>query len=97
MSVRIVSENQLEHVLKVCNTYRKSVRSHNDHAISAYKGINILLDYTMFNQIKRVNIPDSKCKTEPGITLATLNQQLKFFNFYVPYIMPGLNENVDDI
>lgn len=58
MSVKIDSENQLEHVLKVCNTYRKSVRSINDHAISAYKGINILLDYSMFNQIKRVNIPN---------------------------------------
>ena len=49
MSVRIVSENQLEHVIKICNLYRKSVRSINDHAISAYKGINILLDYSMFN------------------------------------------------
>jgi len=58
MSVKIVSENQLEHVIKLCNIYKKSVRSLNDHAISAYKGINILLDYTTFNQIKRVNIPD---------------------------------------
>jgi hypothetical protein len=73
MSVKIVSENQLEHVIKLCNVYKKSVRSLNDHAISAYKGINILLDYTAFNQIKRVNIPDSKCKTEPGITLTSLN------------------------
>jgi hypothetical protein len=73
MSAKIVSENQLEHVIKLCNTYRKSVRSLNDHAISAYKGINILLDYSMFNQIKRVNIPDSKCKTEPGIGIGSLN------------------------
>ena len=41
MSVKIVSENQLEHVIKLCNTYKKSVKSMNDHAISAYKGINI--------------------------------------------------------
>lgn len=73
MSVKIVSENQLEHVIKLCNIYRKSVRSINDHSISAYKGISILLDYSIFNQIKRVNIPDSKCKSEPGITLASLN------------------------
>ncbi len=58
MTVKIVSENQLEHVIKICNIYKKSVRSVNDHAISAYRGINILLDYTIFNQIKRVNILD---------------------------------------
>lgn len=49
MSVKIVSENQLEHVIKMCNIYKKSVRSLNDHAISAYKGINILLDYSVFD------------------------------------------------
>lgn len=84
-------------MIKLCNVYKKSVRSINDHSISAYKGINILLDYSMFNQIKRVNIPDNKCKTEPGITLPALNQQLKPFDFYVPYIIPNLNENADDI
>jgi FAD/FMN-containing dehydrogenase len=73
MSVKIVTENQLEHVIKMCNAHKKSVRSLNDHAISAYKGINILLDYSIFDQIKRLNIPDSKCKTEPGITLERLN------------------------
>ncbi len=82
-------------MIKLCNLYKKSVRSVNDHSISAYKGINILLDYSVFNQIKRVNIPDSKCKTEPGITLASMNQQLKAFDFYVPYITPDLNENAD--
>lgn len=97
MSVKIVSENQLEHVIKMCNIYRKSVKSLNDHAISAYKGINILLDYTVFDQIKRVNIPDSKCKTEPGITLVKLNHQLRPFDFYVPYIAPTLNENPSEI
>jgi len=43
-------------VIKLCNIYDKSVRSDNDHAISAYKGINILLDYTSFNQIRKINI-----------------------------------------
>eukprot|EP00347_Sterkiella_histriomuscorum_P003082 403365660 len=81
----------------MCNIYKKSVRSQNDHAISAYKGINILLDYSNFDQIKRLNIPDSKCKTEPGITLDKLNSQLLPFNFYVPYITPGLNENPQEI
>jgi len=84
-------------VLKLCNTYRKSLKSLNDHAVSAYKGINIYLDYNQFNQIKRVNMHDCKCKTEPGITLAELNTQLKIFNFYVPYITPGLNERADQI
>ena len=70
MLVNIVSENQLEHVIKLGNTYRKTVRSNNDHAISAYKDLNIYVDYSKFNQIKRVNLFDQKCKTEPGITLA---------------------------
>ena len=47
--VQIVSENQLEHVIKLCNTYNKSIRCLNDHAISAYKGINIHIDYSKFN------------------------------------------------
>ena len=46
--VKIVSENQLEHVIKLCNTYNKSIRCLNNHAKSAYKGININFDYSKF-------------------------------------------------
>ncbi len=47
--VQIVSENQLEHVIKLCNMYGKSIRCVNDNAISAFKGINIHIDYSQFN------------------------------------------------
>ena len=72
--MRIVSENQLEHVIKLCNHFRKSVRSCNDHFDSAYKHINILLDYTAFNQIKKINLNTQRCKMEPGTTFVGLNR-----------------------
>ena len=72
--VKIVSENQLEHVIKLCNLYGKSVRSVNDNAISAYKGINILLDYSEFNHLKKINIKTQKVKLEPGLTFSELNK-----------------------
>ena len=54
--VEIVSENQIEYVIKLCNQYYKSIRSSNDQAISAYKGINIHVDYSQFDQIKKINL-----------------------------------------
>jgi FAD/FMN-containing dehydrogenase len=92
-----VSENQLEHVIKLCNMYGKSIRCVNDQAISAYKGINIHVDYTKFNQIKKININTQKCKLEPGATFSDLNSTLSSYGFYLPYVIPGLNESADSI
>ena len=44
--VQIVSENQLEYVIKQCSIHGKAIRCLNDHAISAFKGINVIIDYS---------------------------------------------------
>ncbi len=93
--VQIVSENQLEHVIKLCNIHSKTIRCINDHAISAYKGINIHIDYSKFDRIKKININTQKCKLEPGATFSKLNQTLSGYGFYLPYVTPELNENTD--
>ena len=95
--VKIVSENQIEYVIKLCNQYAKTVRSDKDHAISAFKGINILVDYTVFDQIKKINVNTQKCKLEPGATFSALNNALSTYGFYVPFVVPGLNESADSI
>ena len=95
--VSIVSENQLEHVIKLCNQHRMAVRSENDHNISAFKGINILIDYSQFDQIKKINVSTQKCKLEPGATFTALNRALALQGFYVPFVVPQLNEDSDTI
>ena len=74
-----------------------AVRSENDHNISAYKGINILIDYKQFDQIKKINVNTQKCKLEPGATFMALNKALAMYGFYVPYVVPQLNEDSDGI
>ena len=96
--MKIVSENQLEYVIKLCNTYAKSVRCSTDPNISAYKGINILLDMSEFDQIKKINMNTQKCKMEPGTTFSKLYRELLLpHGFYVPFVVPGLNEDVEKI
>lgn len=92
-----MSENQIEHVIKLCTQHRKTVRCQHDHNISAFKGINVLIDYTTFNQIKKINVNTQKCKMEPGATFAELNRALSLYGFYVPYVVPQLNEGAEVI
>ncbi len=95
--VKIVSENQLEHMVRLCNIYGKSMRCVTDPNISAFKAVNLLLDYTTFNQIKKINVNTQKCKLEPGATFLALNRALSTYGFYVPYVVPRLNEDSDRI
>lgn len=95
--MKIVSENQLEHLIKLCNQYGKTIRCNNDHAISAFKAINVNIDYTQFSQIKKVNVNTQKCKLEPGATFSELNRLLAMQGFYVPFVVPDLNETAESI
>jgi hypothetical protein len=54
--VSIVSENQVEHMIKLCNLYGKTVKCKEDPNISAFKAVNLILDYSTFNQIKKINV-----------------------------------------
>ncbi len=65
-----------------------AVRCERDHNISAFKNINILIDYTQFGSIKKINVNTQKCKLEPGATFSALNRALKLYGFYVPYVVP---------
>lgn len=95
--VQIVSENQLEHMIKLCNIYSTTIRCVNDHADSSFKGNNLYLDYSKFDRVKKININTQKCKLEPGATFSLLNQTLAGYGFYLPYVIPELNENTDFI
>lgn len=34
-----------------------------------------------------------QCKTEPGITVNELNEYLRPYDFYVPYVIPELGDD----
>ena len=84
-------------MVKLCNQYNKTIRCVNDHNDSAFKGINLYLDYSTFDKVKKINVNTQKCVLEPGATFSQLNQTLKGFSFYLPYVIPELNESTDSI
>ena len=43
-------------MVKLCNQYNKTIRCVNDHNDSAFKGINLYLDYSTFDKVKKINV-----------------------------------------
>jgi FAD/FMN-containing dehydrogenase len=84
-------------MVKLCNLYGKTLKCRNDPNVSAFKDVNLILDYSQFNQIKKINVNTQKCKLEPGATFESLNNALGVYGFYVPYVVPLLNENAAEI
>lgn len=88
--VKILSVNQLEYVLKLCNKYKKSLRSVNDNLYNEGHPVNVWVDYTDFNVIKKVYPHKKQVNTDPGVTLSELNLALQPYGLYVPYVIPEL-------
>jgi len=84
-------------MIKLCNIYGKTVKCKEDPNISAFKAVNLILDYSAFNQVKKINVNTQKCKLEPGATFVQINRALSGYGFYVPYVVPLLNEKTDRI
>ena len=59
--------------MKVCNMFNKTLRSVNDHLYKTGHEVHLWIDYSEFNQLKKVYTDKVKCRTEPGITLYQLN------------------------
>lgn len=74
--VKILSVNQLEYVLKLCNKYKKSLRCVNDNLYNEGHPVNVWVDYSDFNVIKKVYPGKKQVRTDPGATLTELNDAL---------------------
>ena len=64
----------------------------NDNLYNEGHFVNVWLDYSEFNVIKKVYPNKKQVKTDPGVTLTELNQALQPYGLYVPYVIPELSD-----
>jgi hypothetical protein len=59
--------------MKLCNLFNKSLRSVNNHLYKEGQDVNMWIDYSQLNKLKKIYPHKNMCRTEPGITLYELN------------------------
>lgn len=62
----------------------------NDNLYNEGHPVQVWVDYTDFNIIKKVYPHKKQVKTDPGVTLTELNQELQPYGLYVPYVISEL-------
>ena len=84
-TLKILSSNQLQYLLKTCHEAGKSVAP----VELKHLQTDIKFDNHTFNKVLKVCEKNRYCKVEPGITLLDLNKQLASVGDYaVPLTYP---------